>query len=85
MIKCITHKKVFPSIAIAEDALIDSWSKFNYAPGKGPVAIYRCDDCGYYHFTSQGAMNEKLKTHIRSGSIKLQKEANAWMDKLKKK
>jgi hypothetical protein len=83
MIKCSTGKKVYLSEALAENALIDAHSSNHYA-GTGPVAIYRCEDCGYYHFTSKGKMNEKLAQQIASGKIKRQQEANQWLNKLKK-
>lgn len=81
MLKCSTHKKVYPSAEIAEDVLIETWIKFE----KGPVAVYKCDDCGYYHLTSQGIMNERLSKHLADGKIKRQKEADDWLRKLKKR
>jgi len=68
---------------MAEDALIDAHSRHQYA-GTGPIAVYQCEDCGYYHFTSRGEMNKKLAEQIASGKIKRQQEANQWMNKLKK-
>lgn len=85
MIRCVTGKKVFITEAHAEDALIESWIKFDYATGHGPIAIYRCDDCGYYHFTSKGSMNGTLAKHLADGKIKAEKTANSWNDKLKKR
>ena len=85
MITCVTKKKVYQTMDVAEDALIDAWIKFDYAPNQGPIAIYRCDDCGYFHFTSKGIMNEKLAKYQTDGKIKLQKRANAWHDKIKKR
>lgn len=85
MIKCITHKKVYPSVEIAEDALIDAQTNFDYASRTGPIAVYHCEDCGYYHLTSKGTMNQKLKQFISEGKIKRQKEANRWLDKLNRK
>lgn len=66
---------------IAEDALLEANAKFSH----GPIAVYRCDDCGYFHFTSQGQMNEKLASYLATGKMKRQKEANDWQDKLKRK
>ncbi len=82
---CPTTKKMYPSLEIAEDALIEARTQFDYKPNQGPVGVYLCDDCGYYHLTSQGKMNEKLATQLKDGKIKLQKEANQWLDKLKKR
>jgi hypothetical protein len=85
MNSCPSNKKMYPSQEIAEEALIEAHTRFEYGKGSGPVAIYQCDDCGQFHFTSQGSVNEKLKNYLASGKIKLQKEANQWMDKFKKK
>ena len=85
MIKCVSHKKVYPTLEIAEDALIDAHTHFDYAPHKGPVAVYQCENCGHYHLTSKGTMNKKLSQFISEGKINKQKEANRWLDKLKRK
>ena len=85
MIKCISHKKVFPTREIAQDALLDARSRFEYGTQAGPIAVYQCDDCGNYHLTSRGPMDPKLEEAIKSGKIKLQKEANRWLDKIGKK
>ena len=78
---CSTRKKVYQTPEMAEDALLEAHVKFN----RGPIAVYKCEDCGYYHLTSHGQMNEKLASYIASGKIKQQKEANDWLDKLKRK
>lgn len=81
--RCISGKKIFSSQQIAEDVLIELWSKNEYASGHGPVGVYKCEDCGGYHFTSQGSMNERLSEALSSGKIKLQREANKWLNKFK--
>lgn len=85
MSKCVTHKKIYQSHELAVEALIGARTRFDYAHNSGPIAVYRCDDCGYYHLTSQGKMNERLEKYLTEGKIQLQKEANHWVDKLKKK
>ncbi|HEY0740990.1 MAG TPA: hypothetical protein VGD40_05980, partial [Chryseosolibacter sp.] len=82
---CPTGKIVYASTSIAEDVLIELWSKNDYHAASAPVAIYQCDDCGFYHLTSRGPMNEKLSAAIASGQIKRQREANRWEDKFKKR
>lgn len=84
MTKCITHKKCYATQALAEDALIEAHIQFDYASGHGPVAVYKCDDCGEYHLTSRGPQNEKLSSYLKDGHIQRQKEANRWLDRLKK-
>jgi hypothetical protein len=81
--KCPSGKRIYLTEAIAEDALIDAHSRQQYS-GTGPVNIYRCGECGYYHFTSKGKMNDKLSQLIVNGKIKRQQEANQWLNKLKK-
>ncbi|HEY3402673.1 MAG TPA: hypothetical protein VGK59_04745, partial [Ohtaekwangia sp.] len=83
MKSCPTGKKGFPSSEVAEDVLIETYSRFEFAPNQGPVAIYKCDECGFYHLTSQGMMNERLRKSLEDGSIARQKEANRWLDKFK--
>jgi hypothetical protein len=79
----MTNKKVFQTMDMAEDALIAARTQFDYRPNNGPIAVYQCGDCGYYHLTSQGKMNERLATQLAEGKIRLHKEANRWLDKLK--
>jgi ABC-type ATPase with predicted acetyltransferase domain len=81
---CSSGKKIYVQEAIAEDMLIELWSKNDYAPNQGPVAIYKCDDCGYYHHTSKGPINPKLSELLQNGTINRMREANRWSDKFKK-
>jgi hypothetical protein len=85
MNKCPTHKKTYSTEPIAEDALIQAWITYHYAQGNGPVGVYKCDECGFYHLTSKGPMNKKLSDMIASGEIKKLKEAGSWLDKIKRK
>ena len=82
---CTSAKKMYPSLEIAEDALIEARTQFDYQVNQGPIGVYLCEDCGYYHLTSQGKMNENLAAQLKDGKIKRQKEANQWMTKLKKR
>jgi hypothetical protein len=76
---------MYPTRELAEDALIEARTAYDYGKGRGPVTVYLCDECGHYHLTSQGPMNEKLAAHLSDGKINLQKEANKWMDRIKRK
>ena len=84
MINCVSNKKVYLTSDLAEYALIQAHIQLDFPQGNGPVAIYKCEDCGYYHLTSKGIMNEKLKAEIGNGKIGLEKEANHWISKLKR-
>jgi hypothetical protein len=79
---CPTKKKIYPSKDAAEDALIRAWTQYNYSAGNGPVAVYKCEDCGQYHLTSKGPMNERLAQNLAQGNIRRQNEADWWSDKL---
>lgn len=83
MKKCPTGKRLYLSEQIAEDALIEAHIHFDYRSGSGPVAVYRCEDCGNYHLTSQGPTNARLSQLIANGTIKKQKEASRWQGKFK--
>lgn len=84
MLTCRTGKRVYQTAIIAEEALIDAHSRNSYS-GTGPISIYQCEECGYYHFTSKGPINEKLKELINSGKIKLQQQASEWSRKWNRK
>lgn len=85
MRKCVTQKRIYDSYDSGVSALIDAQTRFDYAKGQGPVAVYQCEECGYYHLTSQGKMNDTLEQYLADGKIKLQKEADRWLDKLNRK
>ena len=85
MRKCSTNKRVYESYDSAVSALIEARTRFDYTKDRGPVTVYQCEECGYYHLTSQGKMNDTLEKYMAEGKIKLQKEADRWLDKLKKK
>ena len=84
-VTCISGKKAFDTQTIAEDVLIELWTKNEYVESHAPVSVYRCEDCGFYHLTSRGPMNEKLAQYLSSGKLKLDKEANRWLDKFRNK
>lgn len=69
----------------AEEALIAARTTYSYSHGHGPIAVYQCDDCGYFHLTSKGEVNPKLAASVQSGKIKRQQEADHWLNKMKKK
>jgi hypothetical protein len=76
---------MYPTREIAEDVLIEAQTKYQYARQGGPIAVYLCEDCGQFHLTSRGPMNERLARAFDDGAISRQKQANQWLDKLKKK
>jgi len=80
---CVTGKKMYATKDVAEEVLFDAWTRYDYSRGGGPVAVYLCRDCNYYHLTSTGEMNPKLAQYLREGKIQLRQEANKWLTKFK--
>ena len=76
---------MYPTESIAEEALISAWIAYQYMRGDGPIGVYLCEDCGSYHLTSKGTMNNKLQEAISSGKIQRSKEINTWLGKIRRK
>ena len=76
---------MYPTQEVAENALIETWTRFDFTPDNGPVAVYQCEDCGQFHLTSRGPMNETLSLALREGKIARQKQANQWAHKWKRR
>ena len=76
---------MYETAQLAEDVLIELWTKNDYRQHQGPVNIYRCDDCGYFHLTSLGEMNANLARYLSSDKVRINKAASKWMDKFKNK
>lgn len=85
MAQCVSGKKMYATTELAEDVLIEAHTRFEYGPNGGPVAVYQCEDCGHFHLTSRGPMNERLLKALADGKIERQKEADRWVNKLKKR
>jgi hypothetical protein len=82
---CVSGKRMYSSQEVAEDVLIEAWTRFDYTAGNGPVSVYQCEDCGQFHLTSRGPMNERLSKAISGGKIERQKEADRWLNKIKRR
>jgi hypothetical protein len=82
---CSSGKKQFVTEAIAEEALIDAQASYDYGRTSGPVAVYLCDECGYYHLTSRGPMNAKLSAFLQEGKLSRERIARQWTEKFKKR
>lgn len=83
MERCVTRKTIYSSRDLAEEALLEAWVRNNYRQGSGPVAVYQCEDCKRYHFTSQGTMNPALKKALDNGSIQRRRDSNQWERKFR--
>ena len=84
MIKCVSNKKVYLNSEVAEEALIESHSRFEHRGG-GPIAVYQCEDCGYFHLTSKGPIDARLAALKKGGEIDRARQANQWLHKIKRK
>ena len=82
MERCLSNKKSYPTLALAEDALIDARIRYDFPSGHGPISVYRCDECGQHHLTSKGEVNTRLAKCIADGTLDRQKKAKQWLDKL---
>lgn len=85
MSRCSSGKRMYASQEIAEDVLIETWTRFDFPAANGPLSVYQCEDCGHFHLTSRGPMNEKLSKALADGRIRRQKEADRWLDKWKRR
>lgn len=70
---------------IAEEALIGAHVNYNYPEGRGPVGVYQCETCGFYHLTSRGRVNETLAKYMKEGKIRRWSESEEWLRKLRKR
>ena len=76
---------MYASKELAEDVLIETWTRFDFNANNGPVSVYQCEHCGQFHLTSRGPMNEKLSKAIDEGTIHRLREANRWTDKFRRR
>lgn len=76
---CTTKKICFLNKEDAEEELVLNKGKYR----NGPVNVYQCHICGFYHFTSKGEMNSKLLSKENRKRIDRESEANYWLNKFK--
>lgn len=78
---CVTGKVCFDSQELAEEALVENHARYYRGTNNGPINVYKCHDCGQYHFTSKGEVNKILND--KKNDINTQREANHWERKLR--
>ena len=66
---------------MAINALIENRIRFHHPEGGGPINIYECAECGYFHFTSQGETHTELIE--QSDFIEKQRRARDWEHRLR--
>ncbi len=84
MKNCVSGKKSYLTYAMAEAALLDAHIVYDYGRTTGPIAVYQCEDCGQYHLTSTGIMNEKLAQYKKDGTLEKLRMARQWEGKHRK-
>ena len=75
---CVTKKVCYETVELAEEALINNRVRYH----TGPKDIYLCDDCGFYHLTSQGKERSNLSDEKTRQRITRERDAGFWEDKL---
>lgn len=83
MAACSSGKRSYINEAIAVEALIEAHVHFDYGNRSGPMATYQCDECGQFHLTSGGPMNQKLEQYQRDGTLDKLRIAQRWSTKWK--
>lgn len=78
MANCPTGKRRFASQSLAEDALLEAHIVYQYREGQGPVGVYTCHECGDFHFTSQGPVNDRLREARATGQLQRLQQAQRW-------
>lgn len=82
--RCVSGKRSYPTKELAEEALLENWSRNYHNSQSGPINVYQCDDCGEYHFTSKGEINPILQSEDNIKRINRSREANFWEGKFKR-
>lgn len=81
---CVTRKTCYQTKELAEEALIETRARFHFRENSGPIAVYLCEDCGEWHFTSKGPISDTLNTDEVKKRIDAQQEANYWAQKFRR-
>jgi len=80
---CSTGKRMFDSMILAEEALIQNHVRNDYRKGEGPTNVYECNLCGAWHFTSKGEPHELLSDPEVIARIESERRAFVWEQRLK--
>ena len=81
--KCVSGKVVHYSEQSALEALVQNHIRFYHNDNAGPVNVYECRDCGYFHLTSSGSKHPLLDDPEVKKRIKLEKQSLHWESKLR--
>ncbi len=75
---CSSKKKSYYDPESAERALIEARIRF---AGNNAINVYQCLECGEWHLTSKGVMNERLSEMIQTGELNEEIKKYEWREK----
>jgi len=82
--QCSSGKKgCFERESLALEALVQNHIMNDYSVDEGPINVYQCDECDYWHFTSREPKNAILEDPDTLKRIKKERRANYWERKLR--
>ncbi len=76
---CTSRKIIYYSEQDAKEALIRLHVKYQNSSTR---TFYTCDQCGYFHLTSSGEIDDALKEAQQTKKIDQLSEADYWIRKL---
>jgi hypothetical protein len=79
MIDCPSRKIIYYSEKEAKEFLIMLHVKYQNSSTR---TFYTCDQCGYFHLTFLGEIDDTLKQAEQVGRIDQLREADYWIRKL---
>ncbi|MEQ9405011.1 MAG: hypothetical protein RIM99_15570 [Cyclobacteriaceae bacterium] len=76
--KCVTGKNCFETEDLAIEALIQNHIKFRHREGAGPINVYECRDCRFWHFTSSGKVSYVFNDPEIVARIRREQKMSDW-------
>ncbi len=77
---CPSRKIIYYNEQEAKEALIKLHVKYQNSSTR---TFYKCSQCGYFHLTSSGEIDDTLKQAQQTGRIDQLSEADYWIRKLR--
>lgn len=82
--KCSNGKIQYNSEQEALNALIDHRARFHHSPNSGPINVYKCTICEFWHFTSRGLRHSILEDQEQKEKARILSASYDWERKFKK-
>lgn len=80
---CKSGKQYYADEQTALMALLEVWGRTAFRAGEGPRTVYRCDDCGGWHFTSKGTVHPQLEAYLQTPEFQLRRKAADWENRFR--